>query len=239
MDEEIEFWFRWLRDHGAPWTDDYIWRTDAESPLQPRIRKHLPEAPPDARLRILDVGSGPLTILGTRWGERTLEITAVDPLADRYAQLFERVGLQPHTLPVRGDAAHLSDLFEEDTFDLAYARNCLDHGHDPLRSIREMLKVVKPGRYALLDHATDEGEHMGYAGPHQWNFRVEDGRFVIWRPGLRVDAQRILERYADIETAVAPDESRYMSVALRKHDRPRPRRRWFAAILPKRRAGMH
>jgi SAM-dependent methyltransferase len=216
LDEEIKFWFRWLRDRGAPWTDDYIWRTDPDAPLQPRVRAYLPDSPPDAHLRVLDVGSGPLTILGKRWGDRTLDITAVDPLANRYVELFDRLGLKPLSLPVQGEAEHLADVFDESTFDLAYARNCLDHGHDPRRAIQQMLEVVKPGRYVLLDHATDEGEYMKYAGPHQWNFRVEDGRFVIWRPGLRVDAHDFLEHVADVETAVATDESRYMTVALRK-----------------------
>jgi SAM-dependent methyltransferase len=220
LDEEIEFWFRWLRDRGAPWTDDYVWRNNPDAPLQPRVRAYLPDE--DAHLRILDVGSGPLTILGKRWGDRTLDITAADPLADRYAVLFDRLGLKPPSLPVKADAEHLAEVFDEGTFDLAYARNCLDHGHDPLRAIQQMLNVVKAERYVLLDHATDEGEYMRYSGPHQWNFRVEDGRFVIWRPGLRVDAHSVLEQVADVETAIAPDDSRYMTVALRK----RASRRW-------------
>jgi SAM-dependent methyltransferase len=227
LDEEIEFWHRWLRDRGAPWPEDYIWRTDPNSPLQPRMREYLSPSSPDAHLRILDVGSGPLTILGKRWGDRRLEISAVDPLAERYADLFERVGLECSP-PIPGEAERVGEIFSEDTFDLAYARNCLDHGYDPLRAIQQMLRVVKPCRYVVLDHATDEGEFMNYAGPHQWNFRVEDGRFVVWRPGLRTDAHAILERDADVQTAVATDESRYMSVALRKRARGRRRPRWLA-----------
>ena len=165
---------------------------------------------------MLDVGAGPLTILGKRWGQRRVEITAVDPLADRYAELFERFAVQPPVTPVLGQAERLSDVFAADSFDLAFARNCLDHGYAPLDSIRQMLRVVKRGGVVLLHHATDEGEFMNYAGPHQWNFRVEDGRFVIWQPGRRIDAHALLEATADVETSVATDDSRYMSVALRK-----------------------
>ena len=214
LEEEIEFWARWLHDRGAPWSDDYVFRNDPESPLQPAVTAQLD--PGATEVRLLDVGSGPLTILGKRWGDRRVEITAVDPLADRYAELFARFGLVPLVTPVLGQAERLSDVFPRDSFDLAFARNCLDHGYAPLDSIRQMLQVVKPGGIVLLHHATDEGEFMSYAGPHQWNFRIEDGRFVIWSPGQRVDAHALLELEADIETAVATDDSRYMSVALRK-----------------------
>lgn len=214
LDEETEFWFRWLRDHGGQWGDDYELRTDPDSELQPHIRPYL-TSEPDARLRILDVGSGPLTVLGKRWGDRTLEITAVDPLADRYAELYERVGLEPLVRPIAGEAEHVSELFPRDSFDLVYAQNCIDHGYDPLRSIKEMLTLVRPGCFLLLEHAIDEGEYMSYAGPHQWNFRTEDDRFVIWRPGLRVDAHSELERAAEIKLEPLP-EVRWLRVGLRK-----------------------
>lgn len=212
LDEETEFWFRWLRDGGDPWPDDYRLRTDPASELQPHIRRHL-EGFDGARVRVLDVGSGPLTVLGKCWDGRQIEITAVDPLAERYANLFERVGLEPLVRPVVGEAEKLTETFPRDSFDLVYAQNCIDHGYDPLRSIQQMLAVVQPGRVVLLEHAIDEGEHMSYGGPHQWNMRAEDGQFVIWRPGMSVDAHSILERDADLQIEVLP-EARWIRVAL-------------------------
>jgi SAM-dependent methyltransferase len=225
LDEETEFWFRWLRDEGAPWTDDYKLRVDPESELQPHIRRNL-ESEDGAHLRILDVGSGPLTVLGKRWGGRRLEITAVDPLAERYSELFERVGMDPIVRPVFGEAEHVAEQFPHDSFDLVYAQNCIDHGYDPLLSIQQMLALVKPGRVLLLEHAIDEGEYMEYAGPHQWNFRAEHGRFVIWRPGLRVDAHSALEPHAEIEIEELP-EHRWIRVALRKRAEPVASRRFL------------
>jgi SAM-dependent methyltransferase len=215
LDEETEYWFRWLRDR-EPWPEQFAFRTDPESELQHHIRRYV-ASPPGARVRILDVGSGPLTVLGKRWEDRTLEITAVDPLAERYAKLFDRVGLEPLVRPVLGEAERLTELFPPDSFELVYAQNCVDHGYDPLRSIQQMLSVVKPGHFVLLEHAIDEGEHMQYAGPHQWNFREHRGRFVIWRPGLWLDAHERLEEQADIEIESRPEE-RWIRVGLRKHE---------------------
>jgi hypothetical protein len=47
---------------------------------------------------------------------------------------------------------------------------------------------------------------MGSTALHQWNFRAEDGRFAVWRPGLRVDAQALLEPHADINVRAHRDE---------------------------------
>lgn len=215
LDEETQFWFRWLRDHGGQWAEDYALRTDPDAELQPHIRRYLSSRPERASLRILDVGSGPLTVLGKRWGERRIEITAVDPLAERYAALFERVGIEPLVRPIPGEAEHVANLFPPASFDLVYAQNCIDHGYDPLRAIRQMLTLVRPGGLALLEHAIDEGEYMAYAGPHQWNFRADGERLVIWRPGLWVDAHSALEREAEIEIETLP-ELRWIRVALRK-----------------------
>ena len=214
LDEETEFWLRWLRDRGAPWTDDFALRTDPEAQLQPHIAQHLTGAPRDG-VRVLDVGSGPLTVLGKHWDGHRLDITAVDPLAERYAALYERTGIDPIVTPVTGEAEHVTERFEAGSFDLVYAQNCIDHGYDPMRSINEMLTLVKPGSVLLLEHAIDEGEFMEYAGPHQWNFRAEDGRFVLWRPGYRVDAHAALQPRAEIELDEVP-EARWLRVALRR-----------------------
>lgn len=215
LDEEIEFWRRWFRDHGEPWPDDYRRRTNPRFRLQRHIRRRV-RTLPGRRVRIVDVGSGPLTVLGKRWPGRRLEIVAVDPLADRYAELYEEFGIEPVVRPIRGDAERVAELLEPDSFDLAYAQNCLDHGYDPLRSIKQLLTLVRPGRRVFLEHAIDEGEHMEYAGPHQWNFRAEHGRFVIWRPGLHVDAQAELDQLAVVEELRSRPEIRWLQVTLRK-----------------------
>ena len=57
---------------------------DPELPLQERIVEHL-NVPQGEVVSILDIGAGPLTRLGKKWQGRTVEITAIDPLADYYA----------------------------------------------------------------------------------------------------------------------------------------------------------
>jgi SAM-dependent methyltransferase len=214
LETELAFWYRWLRDKGEPWPDDYRLRMDPRAELQSHLREHI-DARAGARVRILDVGSGPLTRVGKRWRGRRLSVTAVDPLADRYRELLERLSLRPEGIPLQGEAERLDELLPADSFDLAWACNSLDHGHDPLRAIRQMLRLVKPGRRVLLDHVVNEGENMGYAGLHQWNFRAEDGRFVIWRPGETIDAHGELRPQAEIDTEPLED-GKWLRVVLRR-----------------------
>lgn len=214
LDEELGFWYRWLRDRGDPWFWDYDRRTNPRAPLQ-AVYRELIRARPGARVRILDVGSGPLTTVGTRWPRRRVSVTAVDPLANRYNELLDRFGVTVPARPIKGDAEQLTELLPRGSFDLACATNSLDHAIDPVRAIRQMLQLVKPGRHVVLDHRADEGELMGYTALHQWNFRAEDGRFVVWRPGSRVDASSLLESEADIDLRAHPDEG-WLRVVLRR-----------------------
>jgi hypothetical protein len=74
--------------------EEYKHRFDPDQPLQDWITEKL-SASQGATVSILDVGAGPATLLGKRWKGRTVQITAVDPLADDYNHLLDALGLTP------------------------------------------------------------------------------------------------------------------------------------------------
>jgi SAM-dependent methyltransferase len=208
LGEEVAFWRDWLKNKGAGgvgWEEDYKRRQDPANPLQEHIRRRL-SAPEGATVKILDVGAGPLTVVGKVWPGRTVEITAVDPLAKEYERAMRECGVRPLVRTQRGDAERLTEYFAESTFDLVYAQNCIDHSYDPLLAMRHMVLVAKPGCVVLMEHGTDEAERNKYQGLHQWNFRVEDGRFIVWRPGLRADVERELGRLAEVSARATNPE---------------------------------
>ncbi len=175
---EMRFWNSYFATKGLQWRTNYKERLDPNSPLQHRVASLLPDRPD---IRILDVGAGPLTYLGKVLAGRRLNITAVDPLAAEYAQLLVRYSVQP---PVRTEtlqAEELTSRFGPASFDLVFARNCIDHARDPLRAVAEMIKVVKSGCYVLMEHYADEAKREGYRGFHQWNFSCDKatGSFLI------------------------------------------------------------
>jgi SAM-dependent methyltransferase len=107
-------------------------------------------------------------------------VTAVDPLADHYRGLLERFDLKPpvETIACRGE--EVAERFGENSFDVGYSRNALDHAADPIQAIESLVGVVRPGGAIVLTHNRREGEAQHYEQLHQWNFDVQEGRFVVY-----------------------------------------------------------
>jgi SAM-dependent methyltransferase len=210
---EVGFWQKWLESEGYIWKDDFARRVDPNYPLQPHIRPYIIVPPGSQTIRILDVGAGLLTVLGKKWDGYTLDITAVDPLADEYDRVLAAAGMNPIVRTIKGDAEHIASQFPESRFDFVYAQNCIDHCLNPMLAIEQMLTLVKPGHYLMLEHAVNEGETMKYDGLHQWNFCIKDGHFTIWRPGWKADAQAAFEARADIEARI---KDNWLVVAMKK-----------------------
>jgi len=190
---EIAFWDEWLRTKGSRWPASYPERLDPDLLLQPTVASMLPA---QSKVDILDVGAGPLTSLGKKLPGREIEITAIDARADEWDRLLEKYGVQPIVRSQKLLAEELTGRFAVDTFDLVYARNSIDHCDDPERAVVQMIEVVKPRCYVVLEHSQNEGEHSGWRGPHQHNLSMSsDGAFTIASKRLLVD---MTAKYADL-----------------------------------------
>lgn len=197
LPNELEHWGWWLGSgQGAPpeaTAAEYEARLNPDADLQPGLVELLsPHAPPGSTVSILDVGAGPLTVVGKKWLGRTLAITAIDPLAPEYDRLLEAAGVVPPVRSRYGEVEQLLTAFPPDHFDLVTCCNALDHVYDPVRGLRQMLSVVKPARSVVMLHNADEGERQAYHGLHQWNFRAEDGELIVWNREARWSVNREL-----------------------------------------------
>ena len=190
LSSELDFWESVLPENSL--IDDprsQEWRrncTDPNLALQEELKELIP-ASSGSVVKILDVGSGPLCVLGKRWPGREVQIIAVDPLANEYNALFAKLSMRPLVPPTAGCGEKLLEQFAPDTFDLAYARNSLDHSFDPLLAIQNMVTVIKPGHFVYLWHAANEGVRQQYTGLHQWNFNIRHGEFIVGN-GQRTDS---------------------------------------------------
>ena len=129
--------------------------------------------------------------------------------------MLDRVGVEPPVRTTQCESEKLTEVFGTNAFDLVYARNTLDHSYDPVKAIRSMIDVVKPGCHALLEHAQNEAEEENYMGMHQWNLSVDDGRFYVWRPGTRIDVAEALADVGAVTEALRRDPIN--RVVIRKH----------------------
>ncbi len=185
-----------------------------DSELQDYV-KELIEVPEGSVVKILDVGAGPVTMLGKKLQVRKVEITAVDPLANKYNEMLIKNNITPPVKTKEGFAERLSEQFENDYFDIAHAINSLDHCFDPVKALDEMLKVTKKGSYVVLKHSTNEAKKHNYSGLHQWNFFEEEGIFYISSSRLKVNVNKEFEEKAEVIARMI-DGGNYLLVTLRK-----------------------
>lgn len=203
LPEELSFWEYWLT------TDDQEVAPSRENRLQalerPLIDRLASSAAAGEQVRVLDVGAGPLTTLGTLIDGRRAEVVAVDPLADHYARLLERAGIEPPIPTIYGEGEKLVSQFGENSFHGVYCANALDHCYAPMQVFRQMVSVVKPGGLVEVLCFNNVGEMERYQGLHQWNITVRDDRPVIWSKSQEIDIGSELAGIAMTEGEINAD----------------------------------
>lgn len=199
---EVGFWEQELPGRVAD-RDDYRLRADRNAPMRDPVVNMVIARIPESTVSIIDVGAGPLTALGTQHTEKRLRLTATDPLASEYARIMRDAGIDPPVPPVACRGEDLLQQFRPGTFDIAFARNALDHSADPLLVVNNMVQLVKEGRFVVLRHLRSEGGRQFYRGLHQWNLDLREGEFVISRPGHRpINVTRELDNSATVSCFV-------------------------------------
>ena len=187
---EIKFWDNYLKVAGAQF---FQHRNNPELALQHRPASLLSNQLNE--VQILDVGAGPLTVLGKKSDGKNIYITAIDPLAHAYDKLLNKFKIQPLVRTICLSAEDLPYKYSPCEFDLVYARNSIDHTYNPEMAVRNMIDVVKVGSYVLLEHKLNEADHQNWKGLHQWNFFTNKANnFLI---GSRHKEVKMTEKYAD------------------------------------------
>ncbi|HEX7905859.1 MAG TPA: methyltransferase domain-containing protein [Chitinophagaceae bacterium] len=196
-DFEVEFWKKWVDEKGGQWEGDFIARLNPNTFIDPHIEEFIKDIV--GLPSILDVGAGPLTVLGKKMSDgRSVHITAVDPLAEKYNQLFHEALIRPLVITQYAEVEKLDMFFHMDQFDLVHMRNALDHSYDPLLGVRQMIATIKPKRVILLEHSTNEAEKAKYGAFHQWNICVEDDCLIFWNKSNRINVNKELENIAKV-----------------------------------------
>ena len=212
LPKELSFWKQWIDSDGGGNPETFRRALDPSQPLQPHLADLL-DCAADDELRILDVGSGPVSFVGKMFGDRPITLIPVDPLADGYKRLLDAAGVAPPFPTQVGSAEELSTLFPAGSFHLVHASNSIDHSFDPVLAIAEMIKMVRPSGYVWLTHFRNEGHKNGYYGLHQWNFDVKDGEFIVWNP---VQQRSVTSELRDVAEIDANFDGDIVNVSLRR-----------------------
>jgi len=119
---------------------------------------------------LADIGSGLFSTTGSTWPTATIHIFPSDMLADEFSEMLKTKNITP-LIPVKKE--NMEELSYPDAyFDIVHCANALDHTTNPLKAIKEMYRVCKPGGWIYLRHYSHVGEHQAYCGLHQWNLDI-------------------------------------------------------------------
>jgi SAM-dependent methyltransferase len=195
---ELAFWSRWIAAKGGSYAQDFANRTNPAHPVDDFLervigRTHKPV------VQLLDVGAGPLCCLGKVSRQADLRITAIDPLADFYAQMLAANDLVPPVHTGFGTGEDLLLQFQSGSFDIIHCQNALDHSLDPVRSVLQMLAVCRIGGFVMLRHAHNEAENERYQGFHKWNLTNEGEAILVWNRETRLNLSELVESFATTE----------------------------------------
>jgi SAM-dependent methyltransferase len=176
LDDEIGFWIHYFGTDGAQFSNqDVVRKLSRQRDFA--FERLFATRLPGNRLRVLDVGAGPVSVVGTRSSRYAITLVAVDPLAAAYSFITELFAVKPPVTTDFAIAEKLDAKFAPRSFDLVHARNCIDHALDPIRAMGQMASLVAAAGWMVLDHADHEGRHERYDGLHRWDLFVLDGRY--------------------------------------------------------------
>lgn len=131
------------------------------------------------KARILDVGSGPVSILNGSFVDVNVKLVAVDRLANRYATMWTQEPKGHVCMPEACAGEELLKYFGPRMFDVTHVRNALHQMTDPLVVIQQMIQVTKPGGYIVVHGFEDDACHENWNGLHKWNVRWEAGDLIV------------------------------------------------------------
>lgn len=153
---EVVFWRGWLPEGSKKYLE--------KTKLSPYFKELIEDK---KEVKIADIGSGAISVTGYEWDDVKINLFPSDFLADEYKKLYDEFKIYPKVPIEKQDMAKLT--YEDNSFDIVHCRNALDHCFDPYNSIKEMIRICKPGGWIYLEHFAHVGKMSGYKGLHQWN----------------------------------------------------------------------
>lgn len=124
-------------------------------------------------LEILDIGSGPVSMLTNAFPDYPVRLRAADPLGSDYDALWD--DLDRKNRVVRPDTVageKLVERYGRHSFDVTHIRNAIDHAAHPIIVLEQMIGITRPGGFVIVHGFQDEAAAEGYEGFHQWNMKV-------------------------------------------------------------------
>jgi SAM-dependent methyltransferase len=194
--DDLAFWDNWIGSRGGEWHDDYATRTrkhDLSEEFRALITKTQMNTGKPKTARILDVAPGPLTALGTLWPGVDVELRVMDPSAEAYQRLLAKHKVVPPVTPDAGSMTGIADKYSENFFDVVNLPDSLKKSSDPLETLLQCTRSIRPGGHVVLGHATELAP---------WHLEHVDGTVYLIHDKVWTNVTAVFEGLADLEINV-------------------------------------
>jgi 2-polyprenyl-3-methyl-5-hydroxy-6-metoxy-1,4-benzoquinol methylase len=234
---EINFWRNWVRSGGGRWPEDFERRTDPTTPLNEAIQAQLDDMAFDRTkvAEVLDIGSGPLSLLGYSSPDKVVNLTLVDPLAKAYNAILDEAGISGVPRPQEGYFETTLGQLGKDRFHVVWCRNALDHSIDPLLGLYNLIAMCTPGGRLILSFHPNEADTGNYQGLHQWNLNKQNDKILLAQKGLELDLSQLLSQQEILSVSQKGnygDDKGDVTVVLRKTCDPNLSQAMMQALAP-------
>lgn len=120
-------------------------------------------------VKIVDIGSGPFSTIGSYLPGVKVDITHCD--RQDFAYFWEK---RQMASVISVEVQNMERLtYSDESFDIVHCFNALDHTRNAREAVREMIRVCRPGGWVYINCALNQLD-TGYR--HYWNAK-EDGVF--------------------------------------------------------------
>jgi len=145
-----------------------------------------------ARVEVLDVGSGPVSILRGLAGYTPV---ACDPLANHYADMFDYEAHDidvPWPFAAENVAKQMHKLNgKKPAYEVVHISNALDHVVDVEKALDSLMDCVAPGGWLIVQGFVNEAWHEKWAGFHQHDLWLEGEVLGVRSGGLHAPIRHV------------------------------------------------
>jgi SAM-dependent methyltransferase/glycosyltransferase involved in cell wall biosynthesis len=165
---ELDYWREWLKRKGASYQN--LRRLSSTFDFMIGDKKEV---------KIANLGAGAMCLIGDSRRDVKVKVISSDLLADEFEKIKKQLNITSPNPIEKQDMTNLT--YENNTFDIVFCANALDHCQNPYKALEEMVRVCKPGGWIYLIHHAHEGKRLAYSGLHQWNIDItQEGDCIFW-----------------------------------------------------------